>query len=400
MRKLKLKELNSGYEVSKKKSGGISKKGRAAIIVISALVIAFTATYIASAVGVLPLEAVFAKMFGGTKNFGLSLDSDSVVNIKNIGDGLLVLTDKSATLYGSDGKEIYTAVHSFSKPAVSVNGKKAAVFDRNGKGFILLNDKKQVLTGEADGVILAMCYGKNGSFAISSRGESSTSTLTVYNSRSDVIFKWNCAYENITSIALSDTGKSAGAALFGVKDGEYYTTVRYFDFDYSEPLSSATKSGAAPLVVAFTSRGGLTLFSDTGVYGLKKNSEEFECIDEFYTPEFNSFSVNSDGIYQVTLANHGSTNSFCIKLYDKNGAKKAEIPVTKELKSVSLGDKYIFALAENEIMVYNFKGAEVGKVSVTGKLYSIYPNDKYIYIYSLDKITKAYSYGDSSVTVG
>ncbi len=51
-------------------------------------------------------------------------------------------------------------------------------------------------------------------------------------------------------------------------------------------------------------------------------------------------------------------------------------------------------------MVYNFKGAEVGKVSVTGKLYSIYPNDKYIYIYSLDKITKAYSYGDSSVTVG
>ena len=74
--------------------------------------------------------------------------------------------------------------------------------------------------------------------------------------------------------------------------------------------------------------------------------------------------------------------------------------MTKELKSVSLGDKYIFALAENEIMVYNFKGAEVGKVSVTGKLYSIYPNDRYIYIYSLDKITKAYSYGDSSVTVG
>lgn len=400
MRKLKFKELNSGYEVSKKKPSALSKKQRAAIIVFAALAAAFVATYAASALGVLPLEALTARIFGGVKNYKLSLDSDSVVNIKNLGDGLLVLTDKSATLYGSDGKEVYTAVHSFSKPAMSVNGKKAAVFDRNGKGFILLNEKKQVLSGEADGIILSVCYGKNGSYAVSSRGESSTGTLTVYNSRSDVIFKWNCAYENITSLALSDSGKAVGAALFGVKDGEYYTTVRYFDFDYSEPLASATKAGAAPFAVEFVSRDTLVMFSDIGVYSLKKNTEEFVCIDEYYSPEFNSFSVNSYGNYQVTLANHGSTNSFCIKLYDKKGAKKAEIPVSKELKSVSLGDKYIFALAENEIMVYNFKGAQVGTVSVTGKFYSIYPTDQYINIYSLDKITKAYSYGDSSVTVG
>lgn len=398
MKKLKLTEINSGYEVVKKEKPTAKKK--ALIIICVALILAFSVTFIASLTGVLPLGAFFTRIFGSPENYFVSLDTDSVVNIKNMGDGLLLLTDKSASYYGEDGKEKYNAVHSFTKPAMSVNGKRAVVFDRSGKGFMLLNERKQVFSGEADGVVVAADYLSNGVYALSTRGESSTGTLTVYNRNSDVIFKWNCAYENITSVALSENGKFIAVSLFGVKNGDYYTTVKIFGVDYNEALSSATLEGAAPLGISFPSSDNVMIFTNTGVYSLKKNSTEFTVLDEYYSPEFNSFDVSLNGDSLLAMADHGSTDSFTIKLYSKKGSLKTEISVKEEITAVSLSNKYIFALAENEILVYNLKGKQVGCVTVNGKLYSIYPADKYIYIYSLDKITKTYSYGDSTVSLG
>lgn len=397
MRKVKFTELNSGYEVVSKKEA--SPKKRALTIISIALVAAFVVTFVASYFGILPLEAVSAHIFGGIENYNVSLETDSVVNIKNLGESILVLTDTSVVVYGKNGKATYESVHSFTKPAVSVNGSNAVVFDRSGNGFMLLNENKTVLTSEAEGVVVSAAYGKNGAYALSTRGETSTGTLTVYNSRSDVVFKWNCAYENITSVSLS-SGKYVGVSLLGVKDGEYYTTAKIFGFDYSEELSSATISGAAPLSVEFTSPSRLTVFTDTGIYGIEKNSSELITVEEYYNPEFNSIASTSSGNFLIAIADHGSTNSFTVKLYDKKYKLKTEISVNEELKTVSLSDKYIFALAENEILVYNFNGRQVGTVNISGKLYSIYPNDKYIYIYSLDKLTKAYSYGDSTAVLG
>ncbi len=398
MKKLKLTELNSGYEVVKAEKPTAGKK--AVTIVSAALIIAFAVTFIASIIGVLPVEALFARVFGGVKGFAVGVETDSVINIKSMGEGVLVLTDKDVVFYGSDGNEKYQALHSFIKPAMSVNGDRAVVFDRGGTGFMLLNEKKQVFSGEADGVVIAADYIKNGNFALSTRGEASTGTLTVYNRQTDVIFKWNCAYENITSVSLCDNGKLAAVALLGVKDGDCYTTVKIFGFDYNEALSSATVNGASPLGVSFSSSSIALLFTDVGVFGIEKNATELSALEEYYSPEFNSFATVSSGYSLLAIANHGSTDSFTVKLFAKNGSLKTEFSVKEELKSVSLSDKYIFALAENEILVYNFKGKSVGTVNISGKLYSIYPNDKYIYIYSLDKITKAYSYGDSTVSLG
>lgn len=398
MKKLKLTELNSGYEVVKAEKPTAQKK--AVMIVAAALVVAFVVTFIASMVGVLPAEALFARIFGGTKGFCIGIETDSVINIKSMGEGVIVLTDKDVVFYGSDGNEKYQALHSFIKPAMSVNGDRAVVFDRGGTGFMLLNEKKQVLSGDAEGVVIAADYLKNGIYALSTRGETSTGTLTVYNRQSDVIFKWNCAYESITSVSLCENGKLAAVALFGVKNGDCYTTVKIFGFDYNEALSSATVNGASPLGVTFPSSSGALLFTDIGVFGIEKNATELSVLEEYYSPEFNSFGTASSGYSLLAIADHSSTDSFTVKLFGKNGSLKTELSVKKELKSVSLSNKYIFALAENEILVYNFKGKNVGTVNISGKLYSIYPNDKYIYIYSLDKITKAYSYGDSTVSLG
>ena len=62
-----------------------------------------------------------------------------------------------------------------------------------------------------------------------------------------------------------------------------------------------------------------------------------------------------------------------------------------------MSDKYIFALAENTIMVYNLNGKEISRIDIKGDARSLLSTDKYIYIYSLDKLTRTYSYGNSTI---
>ena len=77
------------------------------------------------------------------------------------------------------------------------------------------------------------------------------------------------------------------------------------------------------------------------------------------------------------------------------GKEKANIALNIPVESVSVTDKYIFALAENVIMVYNLSGKQVSEIKIQGDAYSIMPNDDFIYVVSLDKISRCFSYGDS-----
>lgn len=397
--KLKFKEVKSGF-VAEKKVSRFSKKQRSRIIIASTLVLVFALVFIASSFGIVPLDALGARISSGVsgsaKKFPVKIVSDSVVNMKIIGNKILVLYDKEVVLYDDAGKEVYTAVHTFSKPAVSVNGKNAIIFDRGGEGYILLNDQKKVSSGEAQNIIISAEYGKDENVAIATRSDDNASELIILDKHGKTIFKWDCAYEYITAITLSDNGKYAGVASVGAKNGDVYTKVSYFGFDYKEPLNTQSIETTAALDIAFTSDNTLTLFGDNGIFKVTKKGEAYETVTTYYSSEFNSFALNSDGTYALSLAKYGSANVFEITRFTKNGKVKSTTSTESKISGITISDKYVFALAENEIIVYNLSGKQVGCSDVDSDVYNIYATDSYIFVHSLDKISRHYSYGDNS----
>ncbi len=402
MQKLKLKELNSGFELEKNIKG-FNRKQKTTIIISCVLIFSFLIVFLSSSLGLFTFESVSARisdtLLGGGKKFPVEIQSENIANIKTIGNKLLIISDKNIVVYNSDGIEDFSAVHTFSKPAVSVNGKYAVAFDRAGKGYILLNEKKIVATGEEESEIVTAEYSKNGDYAFSLKGKESTGVLKVYSKTGKMKFKWECAHENIISIALSESGKFAGVALFGTEKGECYTGIKYFGYSYNKELSSDKITGSVPFNIDFTQNNTLTLFTDSGVYKLNKNADKCETVNSYFNPEFNSFSVLTSGEYVLSLAKYGSTNVFSICLYNGKGKLKKEISLDTEIKSVNVSDKYIFALAENKIFVYNHSGRIVGNIDIDGKIHGIFTTDKYIYIHSLDNIRRTFSYGNSSVSL-
>ncbi len=398
--KIKAKEINSGYEGYTRVSR-FSPETKSKMIIAGALVAVFIFVYVLSCFGVIPLGALKAKLVSNItqdkENYPIFINTDSTIRTDIIGSSIIVLTTNNFSVYSPRGTLTYSEPHNFGSPALSVNGDKAVVFDRGDKGYMLINEKKVVFSGASDENIICAEYGESGNYALGTEGTQSTSFLSVYSDTYELVFGWSCDYEHITSIALSKDGKYAGVAVMGAQNGEVFSTVNYFGFDYNQALNTQTIKGASVLGVAFTAYNTLNIYTDIGIYSVEKSSEEPKVIKEYYSTEFISYGVNSNGKSVIALAKYGSTNDINIIIYSSTGKEKKVISINETVKSVSVTDKYIFALAENAVMVYNLRGREVSKISIEGDAHSIIATDYFIYIISLDKITRCFSYGDDTV---
>ena len=398
--KVKFTELKSGYKGERRVSR-LSAKTRSKAIIVGVLVAVFVFVYILSSVGVIPLNALLVKakvaLSGNDERFPLLINTESTMCSDVLGDSLVLLTTENVAVYSPNGKMSFAQPHMFSKPGLSDNGNKAVVFDRGGTGFMLIDDDGVVYEGKADNTIISAEYGKNGTYALGTRVESATSALTVYNKNHKTIFQWNCAYENIVSVCISDNGKYIGVAALGAKNGDLLTNIQYFGVDYKEPLNTQTITGAVPFDLEFTGYNTMTLLTDVGLYTVNRKDKKYVETLKYYSSEFNSCDVSENGKYLVCLAKYGSENVFEIQLFNGKGKLKTTIQADFPIKDVCMSEKYIFALSEKAITVYNYSGNAVSKIDYKGETYSILPTDDFIFIYSLDKISRCFSYGDSTI---
>ncbi len=398
--KVKFTELNTGFEGEKRVSR-LSQKSRAKAIIALTLVAVFVFTFVLSSVGVIPLDALFLRarvsVSGSTERFPIAINNESTLVCDIAGDNIVILTTENIMVYSPNGKQLLNQPHIFAKPGISINGEKVVAFDRGGKGFMLIDNAELIYEGSADNTIISAEYGDDGNYALGVHGNGTMSTLSVYDKNHKVIFQWNCAHEHIVSLALSDNGRYAGVAVMGAENGQLFTTVHYFGFNYKEALNTQKISGAAPLNIEFTKFNELTLLTDKGVYIIERKAEAFETVSTYYSSEFNSCDFSETGRYIVTLAKYGSENVFEINMYSKSGEIKSTISVDFEIKGTRISDKYIFALGESKIMVYNLRGKNVSEINFKGEAFSLLPTDDFVFVVSLDKITRCFSFGDASV---
>lgn len=398
--KIKFTELNSGYK-GERRISRLSYEDRAKVIIAIALVCAFAFVFVLSSVGIIPLDALFLRvkvgLSGNEERFPISVNTDSTLVTDVIGESILVLTTENVAVYSPNGRMTFSQPHVYAKPGISIEDDRAVVYDRAGNGFMLIKDKGVVYEGSAENAILTAEYGEDGTYALGTKSEKATTAFTVYNKRNDVIFQWNCAYDYITSIALSENSRYAGVAVMGAENGEVFTSVHYFGFDYKEPLNTQVIKGAAAFDLEFTGYNRLILLADNGIYSIERKAEKYESLDSYYSAEFNSCHFSPKGDFLVSLAKYGSENNFEIKLYKPNGKLKETITADYEILTTRMSGKYIFALAENYIVVYNLSGREVSRIDYKGEAYTIRPTDDFIFIYSLDKISRCFSFGKSKI---
>lgn len=365
---------------------------RAIAVIILILVLLFMAT---ETLGI----ASVSNINDSIKNFFLTLspgdgypykiNSSSVEGMTVLNGNIFVLTDEKTLSLDTTAKQVKATQHTFSNPIISKKGGKVVLFDQKGNRYRIENRTDTLYTGETtdDEKIITAALGKKGNLALATLSSSSVSKLTVLNSSyKKEEFVWNCANDSIVSVDLSDNGKYAAVSVVGARDGEIYSKVYIFDFDYAEPKAEFEYSGTAIVEVKFVANDNVVALGNNMVSFIKnlKTKED----KNFDSDTLSNYAFSDKGDLILVLSEHGSTNSQILTSYSSSFSKNFEEKYTSSVKSVFAADGKVSVLLEDKVIVYRNSGAKFREFSADNTAISVMNVGNKTYVYAIGKIEK------------
>ena len=331
----------------------------------------------------------FFSSVGGGGGYPCQVNSSNVKKVDVLtGDIYILYNDRTVALDGS-AKEIRSFDHSFATPALAKSPDRVLVYDRGGNRFRVENRTESLFEGTtADGEdIITASIGSKGNIALGTLSGSATSRLTVWNSTYDKKeFVWNCSDYSITSTALSENGKYVAVSVMGAKDGDTYSKIYVFDFEYSDPVSETEYPGTAMLAVNFTDNDTVVGVGDNKISflkNLKKNTE----ID-YGTSSLSTFTFSPNGRTILVLAEYGSQNHQLLRCYTENGRSAFEEPYDVYIKSVYASDSRISVLTSDYIDIYGIGGTRRRAREAGSSAILAFTNGRTSYSYEMGVIQK------------
>ena len=317
------------------------------------------------------------------------INSGAVRDITILGSNFFVLMDDQTLSLDSTAKEVKTSSHTFSNPAMNTKGSKAVVYNRNGNRYRIENRTDTLFTGETaeDEKIITAALSKKGQLALATFSDTCSSKLMVYSSNyKKVIFEWTCSQDSITSVDLSDNGKYAAVCVVGARDGEIYSKVYVFDFDYSDPKAEFEYFGTAMVAVRFVKGDNVVALGDNMISYIK-NAKTKEDVN-FDTSTLAAFDFSESGECVIVLSQYGSTNNQVLVCYSSSFKKTCEKELKKAVKSIYMENGRISVLFDDEIVVYRTGGGVYHKYDADNTVKSVYNLGNKTYAYSNGKIAR------------
>jgi len=327
------------------------------------------------------------------KGYPYSVNSDEVAAVTALnGDVYIVMDDKTVSL-DSSAKVANSTEHTYANPAVVTNESRALLYNRGENRYRVETRTDTVYSGRTDDdeTIITAAIGAKGNIALATLSDKATSRLTVWNSSySKKVFVWNCAGYTITSVALSDDGEKAAVSVFGSKDGESYSKVVVFDFEYSEPLSETEYPGTAVIGVHFATNNTVAVVGDNKVAFLKGLDENNEV--EYGNSTLTAFTFAPEGQTIVVLAKYGSMNSQILYGYSSGGRESFTEEYSESVKTVSASDSRIAVLLNDRVDVYSTGGVQYKSREADANSLSTFLIGKRVYVYQQGAIVKPGKY--------
>ncbi len=331
----------------------------------------------------------FFSSVGGGGGYPYQVNSSDIkkVDVLN-GDIYILYNDRSVTLDGS-AKEIRSFEHSYATPALSKSTDRALIYDRGGNQFRVENRTEILYEGEtSDGEdIITANIGQKGNVALGTLSGSATSRLTVWNSTYDKKqFVWNCSDYTITSTALSDNGKYVAVSVMGAEDGDIYSKIYVFDFDYSDPVSEIEYPGTAILAVNFSDNDTVVGVGDNKISFIKKLKNNTDI--DFGTSTLSTFTFAPTGRTILVLAEYGSQNNQLLQCYTESGRVSFEEPYDVFIKTVYASESRISVLTNEYIDIYGLGGTRRRAREAGSSAILAFTNGKTSYSYEMGVIKK------------
>jgi len=341
------------------------RRGSALMLITGAVVLAAAVALGAlAAAGITPPEVFYGVkttirgMVSGD-GFPYETGAGEVRSFAALGRNVLLVDESGMRAVSAYGDSLFTGHHGFADAVCETNGTQALVFDRGGKGYVVLDSYRLLRSDRESNAILAGAIGRKGNVAFTEKSDSAMCELRVLDRRGAEVYNYLFSSERAAAVALSDNGKRAAVALIAAKNAEIYTKLVVLDFSSEKPLfTPIIYKGTAMMRLKFLADGRLMAVGDTMLSVV--NCADASKVDTPYTNgELTAAAFSPGGITAVAMTRFGNTADSLVKVFSDEGQFLFEKKIDREVKAVACGKRNICVLTEGGLLVFSDTGEQL-----------------------------------------
>lgn len=317
----------------------LKQKHRTKIILTSIAVIAIACVVLSFVLPVSLYENavnLFSAM--GTGKYPNQLVGSTVLDTESNGSYYYVLTDTNITAYSNSGKKIFTEMHGFANPVMSVADTRVLVFDQGGDDLYVYNLSGLIDTLKTDNDIINANISRSGSFAVSTHSDNYTSVVTVYDKNFNTVFTWNSAKDIINNVLLNSRGNKIAVSSLNSVSGQYVSKLHILNFDSADPLNTVEFNNSAVLSL-WNTGNGISVITHDGYKFV--DWKKYTTTELTVSGEINMMRTTGKGVLLVyNRANDRSDNT--VILISSKGVKTNEFKLNDSITDIQYDNKRIY----------------------------------------------------------
>lgn len=300
-------------------------------------------------------------------------------------DGQIVVLGKSKNIfYGENAKKTGEIVHRNVNPVVKISGKRVLTYELNGYNFRVDNGDKEVGAIKLDNKILFAQISSNGYVAVVTFENRFNSTLTIYDSGLNQIYKYSENTKYMTYFNFISNKKGI-ITMQTTQDGKSSSVIRVLDFEKEKDTVYLEKQYIGEVIYkTYYKDEKIYIYTDKACVILDDKGTE---LNRFQYEGELSYMEHIDGksiILLKDIVQHGKINVFILDEENKQVATNSFIG---EVKDVYCTNDSILILTYDNIIKYDYKLKQIYSLdnnsgyshiaNINDNLYAI--NSEYLY---------------------
>ncbi len=332
------------------------------------------------------IRRYFSDMFtsGGSSSLAV-LNGTSVQDVHMIGNDMMVLSDIGGQVLNKNGGEIISFQHGCTNPAVTSDGNRFLVFDRDGLRYEIYNKNGLVREGQTEYPIIDAAIAANGSYVIVSGSKSYHNEAHYYNSAGEETYVWYSADNYIYKAAIKGDGKRFAVLGMNANGGEVSSYAFIFDpASKAEPIKIPIDEN---ICYAVSYKGSsLTVIGRNSAYCISSDGE-LKNTYAYGDRELKGYA-DTDSRSILVFSKYGVGRDHTIVSLDSSVKEKKTADIELDFRCVTVSGKNITVLGSHEACVYSTSLSLKHTEPISADGTYAYTVGKNIFVFGVGNITK------------
>ena len=272
-------------------------------------------------------------------------------------DGIARLTGERLSIMDNRGTQFLNVLSGFEQPQLIANNKYVLAYDSGGTELIVTNSFAVLFEKTFSDKIINASMNDSGYFAVVTQSDGYKSSVYVFNSKFEEIFKWDSLSRYIVDVEVAHNNDAIAVSTLYSEGEAIMPQINYFEFsdeniswsvDFDETVSPAISCKSDGTVCAIFEWG--VCFIDNK--GREKSRYQFE---QNLVQNFNI----DDEKYNAFVLSHSVSGNSTLVVLDNNGIMISSTEIDEYIKSVDvMGDK-VALLSANNVMALNILSGKI-----------------------------------------